>query len=514
MRIGHVVYLGSSGCALWSWQGREFVASPVQTAAGEDPAPVVVELRRLDAAPVAVLVDMADEEHVRDTVARLGRRDQQALLERKLARAFPRTPFRVAQVQGRSALHPDENHVLLSALTRPEPVRALLQQLADAKLPVAGVFSPALLTPLLLDPQARSAPAVLLMLRRSNGTLQHTFFREGRLAGSRRLRAATTPAVEDASLMQRQVEESLRYFDPTYAASPESRLEVLLAPADFAALTAAEFHNESWQLREFDAAPLRGQLRIQADLKVGGSERIFFELLRAHATAGNFAPREERRYFEFFRVRAIARAACVVVTVAALGGALINGVAILDAGQRAAGSSATVRQLETLLPAGIAPEAGHVDPLEMQQVVTAYDALVRHRAEPDYVLMAISAALTRRPKIQVDTIEWSSEPAPTTGTEGGEAGETSAAVAADSISVTLKGRVTPFSGDYPAAFEELQAFIDTLRDDPRIRTVTRRVEPLDVRSSSTLAGELTAGTPPGDAPFALDIVMGFPDESV
>lgn len=510
MRIEHVIYLSSSGCAFWSWLDRQFVESPVKTTMGEDPGTVVEELRRYDPAPIAVLVDMTDEEHIRDVVARLGHRDQRALLERKLARVFPRTPFRAARVQGRNAGNPDENHALLSALTRPEPLRVLLERLADAKLPVAGVFSPSLLTELLLDPQARAARAVLMVLRRSNGRLQHSFFRDGCLAGSRRLRAATTPAMEDPSLMQRQMEESLRYFDPTFAAGPDSPLQVVLSSADFDALKAGEVRSEGWQLRQLEAAELRQRLRLHADVKVGESEQIFIEVLRNHAGRGNFAPRHERRYFQFFRIRSLTRAACVAIAVAALAGTLANGLAILEAGQQAAGSSVTVQQLATLLP-GVTAPGSRVDPMKMQQVVTAFDALSSHRADPDYVLAAIGAAVTRRPRIQVDAIEWNSEHA--VADAGNGDGETPAAANADSITVTLKGHVTPFGGNYPLAFDELQDFMDALRENPDIRTVTPRVGPLEVSSSSTLAGEVAAGAPPGEAPFTLEIVMGFPGES-
>ena len=55
--------------------------------------------------------------------------------------------------------------------------------------------------------------------------------------------------------------------------------------------------------------------------------------------------------------------------------------------------------------------------------------------------------------------------------------------------------------------------MDALRENPDIRTVTPKVEPLEVSSSSTLAGELAAGAPPGEARFTLEIVMGLPGES-
>ena len=201
MRIEHVIYLSSAGCALWSWQGREFVNTGVQTPMGVDPGPLAAALRQRPLAPIAIIVDMTDEEHVQETVPRLGRRDQRVMVERKLARAFPRTLLRAALIQNRNLRDQGANDVFLSGLMRPEPVLQLLQHLADAKLPVAGVYTPALLTEQLLDAQARASEGLLLVLRRANGRLQHSYFRHGRLAGSRRLRATAMPSTGRAARM-------------------------------------------------------------------------------------------------------------------------------------------------------------------------------------------------------------------------------------------------------------------------------------------------------------------------
>lgn len=498
MHIEHVIYLSSAGCALWSWRETGFAESAVRTPVGEDPGPVAMALAGLAPGPVAVLVDTTDEEHVRETVARLGRGDQQALLERKLARAFPRTPYRIAQVQGRSAASPDEDQVLLSALTRPEPLRVLMTRLADARIPVAGIFSPALLTGRLLDPDAQAAPAAMLVLRRSNGRLQHSFFRHGRLVGSRRLRAVAV--LDDPGLMLRQIEESLRYFDATFAVGAENPLQVLLAPGDLEQLGTIAARAEGWYLRPFDVAGLCRRLGIRASLVAAESERAFIELLRRHAGPADFASAGERRYFSMFRVRSFARVACVAIAGAALAGTLYNALFMLEAGQRLTDSSATVDQLGAALPGDGAN--GTLDPREMQRAVTAYDALAGHMAEPGDILAAIGAAVSERPRIRLDAIQWT-----VAGPVPADEGDVPAAPADDSIIVTLKGHVAPFRGDFPAAFAEMQAFADALREDPAVVSVTPRAEPLDVDPASTLTGEFAPGTVESQAPFTLEVAM-------
>ncbi len=506
MKIEHVVYLSSAGCALWSWHETYFVESPVRSAVGADPAPVAAELCRLEPGPVAVLVDMVDEEHACDTVARLGRRDQQRLLERKLARAYPRTVLRCAGVQGRSAGSPDEDQLLLSALTRPEPVRALLQRLAEARLPLAGVFSPALLTGELLDAAARAAPAVMVVLRRSNGRLQHSLFRKGRLAGSRRLRAQAEAA--NTLMTLRLLEESLRYFDASYAVGADCPLQVLLASADAPFLESAESRGEGWQARALDFDGLRQRLRFSTAVADIESERLFIELLRERAPALNFAPAADRRYFGLFRVRSYATVACLALAGLAMVGTLRNTLYILDASKQLAGEVSMAQTLEQVLPAHGEGGAIDVDPLEMQQVVSSYDALERRQAQPQQILAAIGAAVSSNERIRIDAIEWHVGPAPDAVAADVESGpEPVDAALADDITVTLRGHVQPFNGNYPLAFDELAAFVETLRSAPAVQAVTSKVQPLDVSPASTLSGELAGGRSEAQAPFALQIIM-------
>jgi hypothetical protein len=507
MKTEHVIYLSSAGNALWSWQRTRFVASPIPVSLAAEP--IAEELRRLEPGPIAVLVDMLDEEYFRDGVPRLGRRDQRAILDRKLARTYPRTQFRAAFVQGRSLKNADEDQVLLAALTRPDPVSTLLAALAAAKLPVAGVFSPALLSASLLDASARAATAAMLVLRRSNGRIQHSFFRYGRLAGSRRL--GSRVAADETGLAHRQLEESLRYFDPTFSVSPENPLHVVTSSADASFAGSTEQRPEGWHFRVLDVADLRKRFRISSEVHEIESERLFIELLRAHAPPVSFARVRDTRYFDFFRTRKVARVACWTIATAAMAGTLNNALDILAARRQLSSRAQDIEQLQAVLPSAHSLNSAGVDPLEMQRVVSTYDELRRHQTAPMAVLSPIGRALSARPSIHVDGIEWSTgapghptndEPPPT------------ASAADDDVTVTVRGMVKPFAGDYRQAFDELAAFEKALKTEPTVRSVTAVEQPLDIRPSSTLNDELARDHKDAEAAFSLRITMSVPHESI
>ena len=49
--------------------------------------------------------------------------------------------------------------------------------------------------------------------------------------------------------------------------------------------------------------------------------------------------------------------------------------------------------------------------------------------------------------------------------------------------------------------------MNSLRADPRVTSVNARQQPLDIRPTSTLSGEVSREDKAGEATFAIDIVM-------
>lgn len=517
MKIGQVIYLSSSGCSLWCWNGTRFIESPVATAVGVEPLAVVREAARWPGAAVGVLVDMIDEEHVRDVVPRMSRKDQRAVLARKLARAFPRTVYRNAGIQARNPANPDEDCVLLSALTRSEPVRVLVDLLNAAQIPPAVILSPALLAARLLDEQARSAAAALLVLRRSNGRLQHSFFRHGRLCGSRRLRPGDG-VVGNIDAWVRQIEESLRYFDATFSPGPDNLLRILVPAGEFAFLGDGSTLAAGWELDSIDTAARCRRLRISPDVDVTASEQICIELMRSHAGPDNYAPSDLQQRYRSFRARAATRAACIGLALFGVVATLYNGLTIADTRQRVASLSIAAGALEEVLPADSGTLPSEIDPLHMRQVVTTYEALRGGHDDPQRIIAAVSAALSERPLIRVDAIRWGTtvsdgEPDGAMPETDGEPGEAMPAAAVP-IKVVIRGHIEPFDGDFRAAFAELQRFITALDRQPIIEQVTARAAPLDVDPRSTLTGEFTPGAVAPQAPFTLELSVRSVDEAV
>lgn len=522
MKPRHVIYLSGSGVVLYTWDRQRYVAVSGYELPGGDPAAMVAWLRQTPAAVVAIVVDVLEEEHSRDTLPRLGRRDQDAMLGRKLARAFPRTTYRTAALQGRLPDDPQANRILLSGLSKADHLRALQALLAEARLPVAGVSSPALLSKPLLDKlrPPNAAEATLVVSRQREGSLRVSFFRGRHLVGSRLMRRSLAAPPGDFARLAKQLEESVRYFDAAFAPSASNPIDVLLLcepGVDPASARAEGTGHEGFRLHVPDAADAARQLGLHDSLQAGNGDLLFVELLRHHPPAGNFAPADERRYFQLHRVRVFGKAACLALAAGALTGSALNFVHAVGVTSETAAVRTSIGDITRQLEASLGGDSANgADPLEMQRVGMAWRLLEQHAVEPDEVLGLVSSAVEANPQVQIEGVDWSPVQALAPVADAEEGGNPVAATPRDDSSDTpgeqrvrliIHGRVEPFDGDYPIAFLGLRTFMASLAADPRVLSVKARKEPLDISPQSSLTGEMTPHATADKAAFTLNLLL-------
>lgn len=529
MKPQHVIYRAGNSVVLYTWDGRRYVPVSGYELPDGDPTPIVTYLRQTPAAVISILLDVMEEEHTQETMAQLGRSDQSALLARKLARSFPRTAYRTATVQGRTPDDPKTSRILLSGLTKADHLDSLLRLLDEAKLPVASVCSPALLSRPLVDKlrPANPADATMLVSRQLRGGLRLSFFRGRQLLGSRLMRRSVAAAPGDIVSLVQQLDESVRHFDAAFAPSASTPVDVILLcenGIDPVAAMNQGLGHEGYRLHVPDPVAAAKKLGLDDPLQSGNANLLFVELLRRYAPSGNFAPISARRYFHMHQARIFGKAACLALAAAALLGLSLNGVALLETSDQVEDVRHSTAELTQLLQADVSDYGENgADPLEMSRAVTAWRELERRNVDPEAVLRLVSSAMERQPRVLLDAVQWSPVSAAAFTTQAADRGneepgaddsgvEASGSPMARRVRISIQGRVEPFGGNYPLAFAELQSFMDTLRGDPRVLAVSARKEPLDVNPRSTLTGEITPTVRNDQATFTVDLLVRFPDE--
>lgn len=532
MKPQHVIYRAGNAVVLYTWDRQRFVPVAWYGLPNGDPAPIINYLRQTPDAVITIVLDVMEEEHTQETMAQLGRRDQKAMLARKVARAFPRTEYRTATIQRRAPNDPKSTQVLLSGLTKTDHLNTLMERLAEAKLPVACICSPALLSSPLVDRLRPENPAdaTMLVSRQLRGGLRLSFFRGRQLVGSRLMRRSVAAASGDMVQLVRQLDESVRYFDAAFAPSASTPVDViLLCESDInpaAAMTQGLGH-EGYRLHIPDPMAAAKKLGLRDALKPGNANLLFVELLRRYAPSGNFAPASALRYLYLNRARVFGKAACLMLAAAALLGLSLNGVAVLEASLQVADARNSNAELNSLLQARATDDDDiGADPLEMGRAVATWQQLRQQDVDPQAVLRLISTAVEAQPRVLLNAVQWA--PAAPMAFAGQETGIGSDQLAEPGINapgtaesgpagsprvrVSIQGRVEPFGGNFPLAFSELEKFMTALRRDPRVLSVTARKGPLDVDPRSTLTGEITPTLRSDEAAFTVELLVRFTDE--
>ena len=132
-----------------------------------------------------VLIDVIEEVFSTDSVPKLGRGDRRALLDRRVRRKFPRTPYRLS-VCGRSGLLAGGDcPVVHSAVTNHELLDPWLSIMLRHRVPLTGVFSVPLMATKFLGRFYKSLEQALFITHHQGDKLRQSFVQDGLVKSAR-----------------------------------------------------------------------------------------------------------------------------------------------------------------------------------------------------------------------------------------------------------------------------------------------------------------------------------------
>lgn len=520
MRIHHIIHVTPGRCALYTAAGRHFELAGEYRRPGGDPSALVAWLGAHGRGrPVGVLIDVLEEHFTRIVIPRLGARDRKVMMARRLARQYPRSPYRAARLMARTPGEPASDNVMLTAITQPAHLDTLMSALREARIPVCGIWSPALLSNGIIQRSGLTGKAIMVVTQNSDGSLRHTFFRNNELAGSRLLRRSLAATPDDGHWLRQQINESIRYFEPSFIVGPDNVVDILLLDPG-ARLT----EGEGLRLQVVDGAALRRQVGIDTPLRDDESERLYVELLGRLPPRTNLAPAIDLGHRNTQRASGMARAACFVLSAVLLVAAMQNIGVRLGLRQELVATRQSVSELQALIGDTASPDEQGIDPLEMRRAVLSHETLLRHASDPARLLGVVSAALDGQPAITLEHVAWGSaiDGAAAQGSDGtataddtvdgnGETGPPATATDAR-MRLVVRARVEPFDGNYPAAFAAVERFLGALRAQPQVAAARPLELPLDVDADKALTGEWSPANAEPKAVFSVEVTLGNTDE--
>jgi Tfp pilus assembly protein PilN len=123
--------------------------------------------------------------------------------------------------------------------------------------------------------------------------------------------------------------------------------------------------------------------------------------------------------------------------------------------------------------------------------------LARHlSSQPTHaaaLLAAVSQALSAAPDIQLESLGWREGPL----------------TPADSVTIRLDASLTAFDGNYRAAMQRIEDFMQTLQAVPSLHEVRLHTSPVNADSSSSLMGRTLKADATGDSVARFSVELRY-----
>lgn len=474
--------------------------------------------------PVYVLVDFVEEDFREDTMPHVYGRDRRGLIKTKLNRLFRDATYSCAQFQGREESGRRDDRMLFASLIRPDLLAPWMSQLSKHSVPLAGVYSLALMSDLLLKALKIDSRHALIVSAQSGG-LRQTFFLDKKLKVSR---LAILPSLEPdryASFLLSEVEKIRRYLVSLRQIPHDAPLDVYIL-GDARQLEDIRRQSPDSVTTRHNLVSLQEAAKavgIKGEFSQNVAEAVFAQALAKRSPPNQYAPESAIGYFKLYQTRIGLIAASILLLVSAVG---LSGFKFVEAAIAAREADSARRQAtfydERYRVARARLPKTPAESRQIKLAVEMAEKLMSYKTSPQKMLVTLSLGLERFPQLRIDSLSWKTSVDPNAPIEGpgknaGSAKNRSRSAARSSQSegegrtlyqlALITGQISPFDGNYRRALDLVNGFAETLRELPGVHHVQIQTLPLNVDSASKLEGDAIRSAGTREANFELRIAI-------
>ena len=450
-----------------------------------------------------VVVDVADEDFFQESIPYVRGKDRRTLLGRKIAQRYRDTSLALALSLGTQKGMRREERILYSSFTNTQPFQPWLAALRTNEARLVGVYSLALIAPLVAKRLKLTAPRYILESLQSGG-MRQSYVEDGQIRFSRLGRADPTDPHAAAVACAAESNRILQYLINLRILPRET------GPLDVVALAPAS-HREAYQSAWGDNPRLKLNLiDLESACQTVGlksappemlGERLFLHVLALAQPAEQFASDAPRRFYHLWRARLLLLSGGAAICAFSL---LLSGVRLVEAQGIRSNAEAESRQEANV--------TGDYDRLQvnfpktplprdmLKAALGAANGILRQTAFPDRFFAEISQALSAVPQVEFDKLDWeiSSNPRARAAADAPKApaasGEPAAAAPGDAVRhfevAVISAHINAVkASDYRSIKTVVDQFVQALRQRPALEVVSTRT-PFDTITEKAVAGDL------------------------
>jgi hypothetical protein len=469
---------------------------------------------------IYILVDTPDEEFRLDSIPHVMGGDRRALLNRKRNRHFRNAHYTYTEIQGRESGGRRDDRVLFSCISNNEILEPWIALLLKYKVPVAGIYSVALLSKYLLPHLDESSGSSLIVSFERNAGLRQTYYKNGEFKFSRLVKAPRYGTSPYAPFVAGEMQKMLRYLRSMRQINAEQDTNIYLLGDDALLGDLRKQTEDGGGIRHHYVSlkDLSNRLGMETEFIDPFAEVVYIYLLLDKCPSNLYATGSDTSYYQMRRMRNSMLAASLVIIVASMIWGGLNFMDGMSLKQQAlsADAKADFYNDRYIMAKERLPEIP-LEPAQLKVAVDAARALKGYRVSPIDMMRTLSTGLEDFPEFRIDQIQWVVSLDPDYGTERAEpAGRDRRRQARTEIRTTgsqtryyqiagIKGHLEPFDGNYRQAISRVNEFVEHLRGLERVHDVRIISSPLDVSSEARLQG--IAERPTMDANYEIRVVI-------
>ncbi|HTJ97493.1 MAG TPA: hypothetical protein VL381_08480, partial [Rhodocyclaceae bacterium] len=361
-----------------------------------------------------LLADLPDESFQQDTLPHVSGSDRKALLNRKINQYFFGTPFTLARSLGRNSEGRKDERFIFAALTRPQTLEPWLLAMQEIGAPLAGIYSPPLLLPQLLDKE-KTAEARLILITLTGGGLRQSYFEHGLLRFSRLTPLATGTLEEAAVSAAGEAAKIHQYLVGQRLLARGQKVPVLClaSPNRFAILRASCVDTDELSFHISSINDAAEAAHLKTALPDSYSDLLLAHLLAKNVPAQQFADGLARQHYRRWQLRfSINALALITLALAGLFAVRTGFQIYLDKERietaKLMSSTEKLRYDNLVMSLPAVP----VSPDNLRTLIERWSELEQRSPDLAASLAPISHALQATPQVELTKLDWHLGPTP------------------------------------------------------------------------------------------------------
>ena len=491
-----LLYLTSHELVAYLWKRGELVEEATFKPGDEGAAAFSEYVSRASDSLFHIVADLVEEDFFQENIPYLRGGDRRALLVRKLAQRYRDTSLAMALSLGTEMTGRREERILYASFSNTQQFQPWLGSLRAIQARIAGVYSIAMLAPLLCRGLGVKSRQYMIVSLQEAG-LRQTYVDNGKARFSRLSKVdrddpnalADACAAESARFHQYLLNSRILSRDST------TLDVVVLVPGESRTLyEGACVSNAQLRYRLVDLNFARRSVGLKSAPSRALAEGLYLHVAARARFLAQFADDALRRFYDLWRTQVALVLSGAAVFALCL---MVSGTKVIQAdyvdravqSERIAESTASEQYARMQANFPKTPVPAEV----LKLTVRNFQTLMRQDAHVRDMLAEISRALASAPQIEVERIEWDIAPlkqpgardaAPAAQVPGG--GEPRVQL------VEIGGRLlVQQASDYRNISMVVNQFVDALRSRPGVEIVSTKL-PFDLAAEKSISGDIGA----------------------